>query len=209
MAVALSEETLVDVRRIISSKFPIDDPYEGIRVENIAGITYVKAEGPGNLVALARILENTELTDAQKADYEEFYNRKRPILIIVMYLKDGSIDGDGSIIQFTCDFDDKVTKRALDGEFKAYLLYKSEVTKGHKFVAWNPLFNIDGNSLARQELFGRIICQIVGQFVDTGTIAMWKHQYGGSRKPKTRTNRKKRQPSNRKKRQSRKRQARK
>jgi hypothetical protein len=207
-AVELSEQTLVAVRSIISSEFPIGaDPYEGIRAENIAGITYVKADGPGNLVALARILETPGLTDTQKDDYEEFYKRIRPILIIVMYLI------DGSIIQFTCDFDDEVTKKALvvDGEdrsvreFKAYFLYKSEVMNG----SWKSLFNIEGNSLERQELFGRIICQIVGQFVDTGAIAMWKHRAGGSRKPKTRTNRKKRQPSNRKKRQSRKRQARK
>ena len=206
MAVELTEDNLRDVRDLISKEFPIGDEYRGIKVDNIKGITFVKTEGPGNLVTLGYTLEDPHATDNDKEASRKFHARIRPILIIVMYLK------NGSIIEFTGDFDDELKKRAIledhsVGDFKSYSCHKIEVTKGHKFLAWNDLFN--SNSIEMQSLFGRIICQIVGKFADSGTIEMWKHRAGGSRKPKTRTNRKKRQPSNRKKRQSRKRQARK
>jgi hypothetical protein len=186
--VEISSENVKQMLAILHKKFGTDPEYPGFKPDNIEGISYSFSEGSGNVN-----YRKKEFDIAARSGNNKFIARAksnlnaaakpRPLINITLTLT------NGKKVLFQCN---NLPKYYLNvsNDHKRYTCVYTDADKS----VWKYIF---ARPYEHLELVAKMgICQIVGQFIDTGRIEF--PIYGGSRKRKTANNRRKRQTNTRK-----------
>lgn len=174
--VVIDDDVAKQMLAMLHSKLGTDPEYPGFQPDKIATISYFLSEGTGNLNYAKNVMRTYPLHGARLMEHAQ-----RPMQLINITL---TLTNEEQML-FRCDYEPEA-----DGIKK----YRCVYTDGDD-DAWAYIFK--SVSLNLKTSVKSAICQIVGVYVDTGSVE-WPRFFGGYRKRKTGNNRRKRQAKTRK-----------